>query len=159
MSSSLEISAVRLASDDVSLVISLDGEVIVRGEGMSTEDLDYVLFQLGRDPSRRNPFFFGVQDELLWLILDGFFYGSLNAALRASAEEQTWARHNVTPGVSGHLVSKMFLVACENDEERLLFAGNGLPMRKACLKEGEFNLAVGRLRAQLAEESQGAGAR
>jgi hypothetical protein len=99
------------------------------------------LFSIGRDESRENPFFREVSDDDLFLILEGFFNGPLYDALRASAEEQTWARHVVCPATSKVVTSRMYLISSRGEPERLLVSCNGV-RHNFRLEEGSFDRAL-----------------
>ncbi|MBI4510550.1 MAG: hypothetical protein HY698_13030 [Deltaproteobacteria bacterium] len=100
--------------------VRVDDLELFRTEPLARNDLAAALFSVQRDNSRSNPYFCDVSDEDLLLILDGFFFGALHDALRASAEEQTWARHLVSPTLPATVWSRMYLVGCGGDKERLL---------------------------------------
>lgn len=104
-------------------------------------DLACPVFSIRRDESRVNPFFIEVTYDDLFTVLDGFFCGSLYDALRASAEEQTWARHVVSPGVSASISSRMYLIGGRGDRDRLLVLHGG-KRQSFTLAEGAFDKAL-----------------
>lgn len=116
----------------------VDNLELFKTEPLARNDLAVALFSVRRDTSRQNPFFRGLSNEDLFFILDGFFFGTLHDALRASAEEQVWARHLVSPSLPVAIWSRMYLVAFEGDPERLLVWQNGT-LQAFSLAEGSFD--------------------
>jgi hypothetical protein len=121
--------------------IWVDELELVRTEPLARLDLAEALFSIRRDDSRVNPLFREVSDDDLFVILDGFFFGALHDALRASAEEQTWARHLVSPAVPTSAWSRMYLIGSGGDSERLLVWQGG-KRRSFVLAEGLFDKAL-----------------
>lgn len=119
----------------------VDDLELFRTEPLAQDDLGSALFSIQRDPARRNPFFLDVPDEELFLVLEGFFFGVLHDALQASAEEQVWAKHLVSPSIPVAVWSRMYLVGCRGDEERLLVWRDG-KRRSFILPEGDFDRAL-----------------
>src|SRR4051812_37991788 len=112
-----------LTGDDLSgwtWRVFVDELELLRTERLARADLGAALFSIRRDNSRNNERFREISDNDLFAILDGFFFGALHEALRASAEEQTWARHLVSPAVPTSVWSRMYLVGCNDEQERLL---------------------------------------
>jgi hypothetical protein len=126
----------------------VDDLELIRTEPLERLDLDAALFSVRRDDSRDNPLFREVSDDDLFVVLDGFFFGALHDALRASAEEQTWARHLVSPTIPASVWSRMYLIGSSGDRERLLVWQGG-KRRSFILAGGSFDRALSDAMTQL----------
>ena len=132
--------------------VRIDDVDLYRTAPLARDDLASALFSIQRDKSRINPHLNGLSNAELFLVLDGFFFGSLHEALRASAEEQTWAKHLVSPALPTVVHSRLYLIGSGEGQERLL-EGRGGEMRAYSIVEGEFDrqLAVVRSRLNVGE--------
>jgi hypothetical protein len=119
----------------------VDDHELLRTHPLAGPDLGAALFSIGRDEARQNPFFRDVPDDDLFLILDEFFFGSLYDALRASAEEQTWARHRVCPTIPAIVSSRMYLIGSRGGPDRLLVSRDGV-RHNFRLAPGSFDEAL-----------------
>jgi hypothetical protein len=126
----------------------VDDLELFRTEPLERADLGAALFSIQRDSSRRNPHLLGVPDDILFVVLDEFFFGSLYDALRPAAEEQTWARHLVSPTVPAVIWSKMYLVGAKDKQERLLVSRDG-SRHNFVLVEGDFDRELEAVRKHL----------
>lgn len=137
----MSVVTMRLTGDDTSgwtWCVRGDESELFRTAPMARLDLEAALFSIRRYESRRNSLFGSLSDEELFLILDGFFFGGLHDALRASAEEQGWARHLVSPAVPATISSRMYLIGNGEGRERLLVREDG-KRRGFILAEGSFD--------------------
>ena len=122
----------RVWADDVELL---------RTEPLARLDLGAALHSISRDDSRKSPFLCELTDDELYFVLNEFFFGRLHDALRASAEEQTWARHLVSPSVPAPVAATMYLIGGRDGEERLIIHHEGRT-RSYSLAEGSFDEAL-----------------
>lgn len=118
--------------------VCIDDCELFRTEPLAREDLGAGLLSIGRDSSRENPYLSHLSDQELFFVLDGFFFGALNDALRASAEEQVWARHLVSPVVPAAVWSRMYLIGSSGDQERLLVWREG-NLASFAIPKGSFD--------------------
>jgi hypothetical protein len=121
--------------------VCVDDQELLLTYPLAGQDIAEALFSIGRDESRRNPFWGDVSDDNLFLVLDEFFFGTLYDALRASAEEQNWARHRVCPTISAHVWSRMYLIGGSGGPDRLLVSRDGV-RHNFRLEEGSFDRAL-----------------
>jgi hypothetical protein len=121
--------------------VFVDDAEVFSTQALAADDLDLALFAITRDTTRSNSSFLDIPDDALFTILDGFFCGPLSDALRASAEEQTWARHVVSPAVPTTIDSRMYLVEARDGRERLLVWRDGL--RTFAFPTGAFDRELG----------------
>ncbi len=137
----MSIVAMTLTGDDLAgwiWSVWIDDLEAFTTEPMARADLAAALFSIQRDDSRKNPYLVDLSDNELFIILDGFFFGALHDALRASAEEQTWAKHLVSPAVPTRVSSRMYLIGGARDQERMLVWRNE-PLRCYTIAEGSFD--------------------
>lgn len=125
--------------------VRVDDTVLYGTARLHREDLGAALFSIQRDESRSNPYLRGLADEEVFAVLDGFFFGALRDALRASAEEQTWAKHLVSPALPTVVSSRLYLVGSGAGRERLL-ASHHEGMRAFQLAEGAFDRELTKVR-------------
>lgn len=133
--------------------VEVDGESIFCTSPLAGEDMAEALFSIQRDNSRTNDLFKDASNDELFCILDGFFFGSLGAALNASAEEQTWARHIISPVVSTQIYSRLYIVAASDGEEDRLLVGQEGRRRYFRLIAGEFDKQLSKCRAVLEQSN------
>jgi hypothetical protein len=129
-------------------IVSIDGTVFAQTEPMSRGDLATCLWEIQRDKTRSTPQLCSLSDETLVLLLDGFFHGELTDALRPAAEEQTWAKHVVGPIGPAKISSHMYLVTCDELEDRLLICHH--PRASFVrLPRGQFDASLSAIRMRL----------
>ncbi len=129
--------------------VTVDGEDIFCTSPLARDDIAEALFSIQRDSSRTNDLFEDVADEELFLILDGYFFGSLCDVLNTPAEEQTWAKHLVTPIVPTKIHSRIYLIGTDGaGEDRLLVWQEGR-RRNFRIVAGEFDEQLRRSRSVL----------
>ena len=121
--------------------VAVDGQVFVLTQPLDGNDLGEAMFSIGRDRSRENPYFHDVSDDDLFVILDGFFNGRLYDALRASAEEQIWARHLIYPATPKIVSSRMYLIGGGGGPDRLLVSRAGVRYNFR-IEAGSFDRAL-----------------
>jgi hypothetical protein len=133
-------------------ILSVDGIELFHTEPMSREDMLTTLWEIGRDKNRMTPSFCRLSDEKVMLLLEGFFYGDLNDALRPAAEEQSWAKHVVGPAAPAKVWSHMYLVECDESEDRLIVCHQrGSEFFR--FPHGEFDDLLGAIRKGLEERT------
>ncbi len=130
--------------------VLVDDVELWRTAPLARGDLASALFSIQRDRSRTNPSFSAISDDDLLFLLDGFFFGALHEALRASAEEQTWARHLVSPALPAVVCSRMYLVGSGEGKERLLVR-QAAGRRSFVIAEGNFDSELAAVRKRLDE--------
>jgi hypothetical protein len=128
--------------------VQVDDEDLFRTEPLARDDLAAALFSIQRDASRTNTSFRELSDEEVFGLLDGFFFGKLHDALRASAEEQVWARHLVSPAISAAVPARMYLVGDGGAHERVLVWWGG-KRRAFTVAAGSFDEALKSIRERL----------
>ncbi|MCG8421415.1 MAG: hypothetical protein MJE77_26145 [Proteobacteria bacterium] len=133
--------------------VQLDGKDVFRTKPLVRDDLAEALFSIQRDNSRENELFCSVPDDALLFILDGYFFGELNDVLRASAEEQTWAKHLVSPAVPTVVGSRMFLIGARDATEDRLLISDGGSQPGSRIAAGRFDELLRSARARLEQRS------
>jgi hypothetical protein len=133
-------------------IVSIDGVVFAHTEPMSQEDLAMCLWQIQADKTRMTRELCPLSDEKILFLLEGFFHGDLTDVLRPSAEEQVWAKHLVGPVSPAKIRSHMYLVACDESDDRVIVCHHPQPGFFR-LPRGHFDDLLGVIRERLEDRT------
>lgn len=124
--------------------IYADGTALFRSEPLSLSDLEFELHDLLRDDTRLTPSLEPLPPAEVFALLHGFFGGSRFDELEATAREQTWAKHRVSPRAPSSLNHRLYLVSRANGTDDLLVEqADGF--QRIVLRTGEFDEEVRRI--------------